>query len=100
MLTGRVWNIHPIFMTNHFSRMIQSRKRRIIMKKHRFRKLLLCFTALLVLPACQKYNGDLQQWGSTVDTAKLKRNNIPYEIRDGKVYIPEDAFSDATYCCT
>nr|WP_316250672.1 hypothetical protein [Bacillus toyonensis] len=72
-------------------------------EKNRFRKLLLCFTALLVLPACQKYNGDLQQWGSTVDTvdtAKLKRNNILYEIRDGKVYIPEDAFSDATYCCT
>ncbi|PFN26076.1 hypothetical protein [Bacillus cereus] len=70
------------------------------MKKHRFRNLFLCFTALLMLPACQKYNSKLEQWGSTVDTAKLKRNNIPYEIKDGKVYIPEDAFSDATYCCT
>jgi len=83
--------------------MVQSRKRRGIMKKHRFRNLFFCFTALLVLSACQKYNGNLEQWGSTVDTvdtAKLKRNNIPYEIKDGKVYIPEDAFSDATLCCT
>lgn len=49
------------------------------------------------------YNGKLIQWGdtaNTVDTAKLKRNNIPYEIKDDKVYIPEDAVSDATYCCT
>ncbi|KFM95245.1 hypothetical protein D0U04_26425 [Bacillus clarus] len=73
------------------------------MKKHRFRNLFLCFTALLVLSACQKYNGKLIQWGNTantVDTAKLKRNNIPYEIKNDKIYIPEDAVSDATYCCT
>lgn len=74
------------------------------MKKHRFRNLFLCFTALLVLSACQKeYNGKLIQWGDTANTvniAKLKRNNIPYEIKADKIYIPEDAVSDATYCCT
>ncbi len=57
-----------------------------------------------MLVACQKeYSGKLVQWGDTansVDTTKLKRNNIPYEIKDGKLYIPKDAVSDATYCCT
>jgi len=74
------------------------------MEKHRFGNLFLCFVILLMLSACQnEYNGKLVQWGdtaNTVDTAKLERNNIPYEIKDDKVYIPEDAISDATNCCT
>ncbi|MGG2064927.1 MULTISPECIES: hypothetical protein [Bacillales] len=74
------------------------------MEKHRFRNLFFCFVILLMLVACQKeYSGKLVQWGDTansVDTTKLKRNNIPYEIKDGKLYIPKDAVSDATYCCT
>ncbi|WP_429667995.1 hypothetical protein [Bacillus gobiensis] len=64
----------------------------------------LCFAVIVTTSACQKkYTGEYEQWGSTaklVDTDKLEEHNIPYKIEDGQVYIPEDAYEDALFCCT
>ncbi|MFJ7938921.1 hypothetical protein ACIQYG_10460 [Peribacillus sp. NPDC096622] len=58
-------------------------------------------TILTIICGCQKnYSGEYVQWGETVDTKKLKENDIPYEIKDNKVFIPEDATKKATFCCT
>ncbi|MEI4623956.1 hypothetical protein KFD70_25660 [Bacillus pfraonensis] len=73
------------------------------MKGRYFGNLFLCFVIVIGVSACQKYNGEYVQWGDTaksVDIDKLERNDIPYKIKDNKVYIPEDAFDKATYCCT
>lgn len=70
-------------------------------KKH---ILFLCFFIVLIVYFFQKgYSGDFIRWGDsieTVNTEKLERNNIPYEIKDNKVYIPEDAFDKAIWCCS
>nr|WP_328701065.1 hypothetical protein [Aquibacillus kalidii] len=59
---------------------------------------------LMITSACQKsYNGEYIQWGDsekTVDTKSLEDSNIPYKIKNGRVYIPEDAFDKAIYCCS
>ena len=59
------------------------------------------------MSACQhqeKYTGEFMvQWGQedvTEHTLRLEENNIPYEIRDGDLFIQEDAVNDATECCT
>ncbi|MBT2647606.1 hypothetical protein J7E52_12845 [Bacillus sp. ISL-34] len=61
-------------------------------------------TILTIVCGCQKnYTGEYVQWGDTVetvDTKKLKENDIPYKIKDNKVFIPEDAAKKATFCCT
>jgi flagellar biosynthesis/type III secretory pathway M-ring protein FliF/YscJ len=65
---------------------------------------ILCISILMIMSACQKeYDGEYIQWGDsekTVDTNKLEENNIPYKIESGRVYIPEDAFDKAIYCCS
>jgi len=64
--------------------------------------LVLCWLLLFTtLSACQ-YNGKYVEWGEKTNsnaTELLENNNIPYEIRDGIIYIPEDAFDKAIYCC-
>lgn len=73
------------------------------MRKKNFGNWFVCLLIILGLSACQKYNSEYVQWGDTtksVDIDKLERNYILYEIKDNKVYIPEDAFDKATYCCT
>ncbi|MEC0276248.1 MULTISPECIES: hypothetical protein [Peribacillus] len=69
--------------------------------------LMRCFTLITILTivcGCQKnYTGEYEQWGDTVetvDTKKLKKNDIPYKIKDNKVFIPEDAERKAIFCCT
>ncbi|HDX9578726.1 TPA: hypothetical protein ROX88_002273 [Bacillus pseudomycoides] len=64
----------------------------------------LCFSVLLVVFLYPKgYSGKFIQWGSGVDSVNtdiLETNHIPYEIKDNKVYIPEDAFDKAIWCCS
>lgn len=66
--------------------------------------LVLCWLLLFTtLSACQKeYTGKYVEWGEKTNsnaTELLENNNIPYEIRDGIIYIPEDAFDKTIYCC-
>ncbi|SFC74945.1 Acetyltransferase (GNAT) family protein [Bacillus sp. 491mf] len=65
----------------------------------------LCFSVLLVVFLYPKgYSGKFVQWGGdnvhSVNTDILETNHIPYEIKDNKVYIPEDAFDRAIWCCS
>lgn len=64
----------------------------------------LFISMLIITSACQKeYGGKYIQWGDseeTVDTNRLEVNNIPYKVKNGRVYIPEDAFDKAIYCCS
>lgn len=64
----------------------------------------LLISILLITSACQKStNGEFIQWGDSeksVDTKRLEDNNIPYKMKDDRVYIPEDAFDKAIYCCS
>ncbi|MFD2630006.1 hypothetical protein [Oceanobacillus kapialis] len=49
------------------------------------------------------YNGEFIKWGEVTNsnvTELLEGNKIPYEIREGFIYIPEDATSDAVLCCS
>ncbi|XZF77504.1 hypothetical protein ACSBO6_08135 [Bacillus sp. AL-1R] len=66
--------------------------------------LLLYVTNLLLVSACQNaYKGKYVRWGDSiksVNVKKLKENNIPYKVKNNKVYIPEDAASDAVLCCS
>ncbi|WP_026560579.1 hypothetical protein [Bacillus sp. J37] len=64
--------------------------------------LLLLSFAIIIISGC-RYNGEYVRWGDTVpvvDTDRLEKNNIPYKIKDNKVYIPEDAFDKAIFCCS
>ncbi|MFD0772255.1 hypothetical protein ACFQZ1_26500 [Bacillus sp. CGMCC 1.60114] len=74
------------------------------MKKKRIVFLCLFFSILLIFYFSQKgYSGKYVQWSDTVETVHtdpLERNNIPYKIKDNKVYIPEDAFNKAIMCCS
>jgi hypothetical protein len=71
------------------------------MKKLYFMMLLL---SLLITSGCtMEYKGEYIRWGDTVetvDTERLKENNIPFKIKDNKVYIPEDAFDKGIMCCS
>nr|WP_087974893.1 hypothetical protein [Oceanobacillus rekensis] len=65
----------------------------------------MCCTLLFIfLSACQKeYSGEYIEWGEKTNSNAaelLEKNEIPYEIKDGIIYIPEDAFDDAIYCCS
>ncbi|MEH7237980.1 hypothetical protein [Bacillus sp. JJ1562] len=64
----------------------------------------LFLSILLITSSCEKsYDGEYIQWGDsekTVDTNRLEENSIPYKIENGRVYIPEDAFDKAIYCCS
>ncbi|GAB3068561.1 hypothetical protein [Virgibacillus ainsalahensis] len=65
---------------------------------------LCCYLLFTTLSACQKeYSGEYIEWGEQTNsnaTELLEENNIPYEIRNGIIYIPEDAFDKAIYCCS
>jgi len=66
--------------------------------------LILCYIILFAtLAACQKeYTEEYIEWGEKTNgnvAELLENNDIPYEIRDGIIYIPEDAFDKAIYCC-
>jgi flagellar biosynthesis/type III secretory pathway M-ring protein FliF/YscJ len=65
---------------------------------------ILLISIVMITSACQaSYNGEYIKWGDsekTVDTKRLEKNNIPYKIKDGRVYVPEDAFDKAIYCCS
>lgn len=54
--------------------------------------------------ACKKeYTGEYVEWGERTDsntTELLEKNKIPYKIKDGIIYIPEDAFDKAINCCS
>ncbi|MDA2637463.1 hypothetical protein PDQ79_23480 [Bacillus cereus] len=65
--------------------------------------LLICITVLTLYYFNKGYNGKYVRWGDSVETVNIKvleRNDIPYKIKNNKVYIPEDAISKATFCCT
>ncbi|PEB53013.1 hypothetical protein CON65_15060 [Bacillus pseudomycoides] len=74
------------------------------MGKKRIVFLFFGFLILLVVFLYPKgYSGKYIQWGDTVesvDTNKLERNDIPYKVKNNKVYIPEDAFDKAIWCCS
>lgn len=57
---------------------------------------------ILFAAGCQKdYEGEYVEWGEeNTDEERLEDNDIPYEIRDGQIYIPEDALNDAVICCS
>ncbi|MDI6534979.1 hypothetical protein QRE62_03420 (plasmid) [Bacillus mycoides] len=74
------------------------------MGKKRIVFLFLGFLILFVVFWYSKgYSDKYIQWGDTVksvDTNILERNNIPYKVKNNKVYIPEDAFNKAIMCCS
>ncbi|MBD1221906.1 hypothetical protein GLV94_19470 [Virgibacillus halodenitrificans] len=65
---------------------------------------LCCSLPFATLFACQKeYTGEYIEWGEKTDgnaTELLADNNIPFEIKNGIIYIPEDAFDKAINCCS
>jgi len=58
---------------------------------------------LTTLSTFQKvYTGEYTEWGEKTNsnaTELLENHDIPYEIRNEIIYIPEDAFNKAIYCC-
>lgn len=61
-------------------------------------KITIVFLFFLLL-ACQKeYKGDFVEFSDSTDTTileKLEEYNIPYKVKENKVYIPEDAVRTA-----
>ncbi|WP_312476166.1 hypothetical protein [Neobacillus sp.] len=66
--------------------------------------LLVCILIVVITGACKKeYSGKYVLWGDIrtgLSVDKLKRNNIPYKVKEDIILIPEDAFDDAIYCCS
>jgi flagellar biosynthesis/type III secretory pathway M-ring protein FliF/YscJ len=66
--------------------------------------LLVCISIMLITGACEKeYSGKFVPWGDIrtgLSIDKLKKNNIPYNVEENTILIPEDAFDDAIYCCS
>ncbi|MDM5299112.1 hypothetical protein QUF51_13135 [Bacillus pumilus] len=68
--------------------------------------LIICasLTILSSLTSCQKaFSGEYIQYGEILDgqsTKRLEQHEIPYRVREGIIYIPEDAFDQAIYCCS
>lgn len=65
--------------------------------------LMTIFLLSITLTACQtEYEGEYVQWGENgnTDIERLENNHIPYKIEANKVFIPEDALSDAAACCS
>lgn len=61
------------------------------------------FYSLILYISQKGYSGKYIRWGDTVNSVNtdiLEENNIPYKVKDNKVYIPEDAFNKAIYCCS
>ncbi|PMC37380.1 hypothetical protein CJ195_11515 [Bacillus sp. UMB0899] len=59
---------------------------------------------LLLTTSCQKeYTGEYVRWGEKTNSNApdlLEQNGIPYKIKDGIIYIPEDAFDKSIWCCS
>lgn len=67
-----------------------------------FTIILLLFLIIFLL-VNQGYDGEYVRWGemtTQVGLEALERNDIPYKIKDNIIYIPEDAFDKAIYCCS
>ncbi|PGX91579.1 hypothetical protein COE15_25175 [Bacillus cereus] len=71
------------------------------------KKILFLFLGFLILFVVflysKGYSDKYIQWGDTVesvDTNILEKNDIPYKVKNNKVYIPEDAFNKAIMCCS
>ncbi|WP_182201273.1 hypothetical protein [Paraliobacillus salinarum] len=65
--------------------------------------IILFFVLIIFLILNQGYDGKYIRWEEITNQVKLEaleRNNIPYEIKDNIIYIPEDAFDKAIYCCS
>lgn len=48
-------------------------------------------------------NEEFVRWGDsihTVNTEKLKENDIEYKIENDKVYIPKSSLRKSTFCCS
>ncbi|AOH57422.1 hypothetical protein ABE28_024040 (plasmid) [Peribacillus muralis] len=62
------------------------------------------FILFTIAIGCQKeYKGEYIRWGEKNNsnaTELLKKNGIPYKIKDGIIYIPEDAFDKSISCCS
>ncbi|EJR42236.1 hypothetical protein B4153_6000 [Bacillus cereus] len=65
---------------------------------------LLIFSMLIAYYFYQKNkNEEFVRWGDsihTVNTEKLKENDIEYKIENDKVYIPKSSLRKATFCCS
>ncbi|MCK2004390.1 hypothetical protein MZM54_23700 [[Brevibacterium] frigoritolerans] len=64
--------------------------------------LFLCFCSLLITACQREYKGEYIKWVEKTNsnaTELLKENGIPYKIKDGIIYIPEDAFDKSIMCC-
>lgn len=63
-----------------------------------------CVLLILTLAACQKkYYGEYIELGEKTNsnvTELMDKNDIPYKIENGIIYIPEDAFDDFIFCCS
>ncbi|MGX2962087.1 hypothetical protein JNUCC23_23075 (plasmid) [Peribacillus sp. JNUCC 23] len=63
---------------------------------------ILCLCTLLLIACQSEYKGEYIEWGEKNNsnaTELLKENGIPYKIKDGIIYIPEDAFDKSIMCC-
>ncbi|MCC9090734.1 MULTISPECIES: hypothetical protein [Bacillus] len=63
------------------------------------------FMSIVILSSCEKeYSSDYVRWGEKIDRGNsielLEKHNIPYKLKKGIIYIPEDAVNKAVYCCS
>ncbi|MFP7226413.1 hypothetical protein [Priestia filamentosa] len=71
---------------------------------------LLCITALTIVIftylTTRGYSGEYVQLIGNNNSiypeylGLLEENNIPYKVKNKKLYIPEDAFDKVIYCCS
>lgn len=68
------------------------------------KKIIILLSLTCILSACQKnYKGEYVQWGNSLTEENkncLKENQIPFKDKNGKTYIPEDAFDAAINSCS
>ncbi|MGG1697588.1 hypothetical protein [Bacillus zhangzhouensis] len=64
-----------------------------------------CLIMISCLTSCQKpFSGEYIEYGEVLGgsgTIKLlEQHEIPYRVREGVLYIPEDAVEQAVSCCS
>ncbi|MGK9185471.1 hypothetical protein KXS12_24950 [Priestia filamentosa] len=71
---------------------------------------LLCITGLTIIMityfTTRGYSGEYVQWLGNSNPIQpkylelLERNDIPYKVKENKLYIPEDAVDKVIMCCS
>lgn len=81
------------------------------MRQPNLKRLLMIFITIMVVVVIgiiystqKEYTGEYVKFGELLSdsntTTRLEESSIPFKIEDNIIYIPEDAFDKAIYCCT